>query len=89
MPTIATSINIEQDIKQESIALFSELGIDLSAAVNMFLRQCLRVQGIPFIISRNEPNADTIAAMNEYYTIKEHPECYKRYNSFREAMNEN
>ena len=83
-----TNLSLDSTIKRESIALFSELGLDLSTAVNMFLTQCVRVHGIPFIISKDEPNAETIAAMNEYYTIKAHPERYKRYKSFREAMNE-
>ena len=34
-----------------------------------------------------EPNAET-AAMNEYFAIKQHPERYKRYSSFKDAMNE-
>ncbi len=62
--------------------------MDLSTAVNMFLKKCVKVHGIPFIISTDEPNAETIAAMNEYYAIKAHPEKYQRYASFREAMNE-
>lgn len=47
-----------------------------------------KVHGIPFIISTDEPNNETIAAMNEYYAIKAHPEKYKRYSSFKEAMSE-
>ena len=88
MAKAATNLSIDSDLKQESIALFADLGLDLSTAVTMFLKQCVRVQGLPFIISRDEPNADTIAAMNEYYTIKSHPERYKRYASFKDAMNE-
>ena len=34
-----------------------------------------------------EPNDETIAAMNEYYEMKAHPERYNRYSSFRVAMN--
>ena len=34
------------------------------------------------------PNAETAAAMNEYYEMKAHPEKYKRYSSFRKAMDE-
>ncbi len=38
--------------------------------------------------SIEEPTIETIAAMNEYYTIKAHPEQYKRYTSFKEVMDE-
>ena len=44
--------------------------------------------GIPFTITRENPNAETIAAMNEYYEMKAHPEKYKKYTSFRSAMND-
>lgn len=88
MAKSATNLSLDSDTKQASIQLFSELGLDLSTAVNMFLKKCVKVHGIPFIISTDEPNAETIAAMNEYYAIKAHPENYKRYASFKEAMNE-
>ena len=48
----------------------------------------IKVHGIPFIISTDEPNAETIAALNEYTMFKQHPEKYRRYASFKEAMNE-
>lgn len=38
--------------------------------------------------ARNGPNAETIAALNEYCEMKAHPEKYRRYSSFREAMEE-
>jgi DNA-damage-inducible protein J len=38
-------------------------------------------------VSREEPNGETAAAMNEYYAMKEHPERYKRYSSFKDALN--
>ena len=72
-------------MKKESIDLFSDLGMDLSTAVTLFLKASIKAQGLPFLVSRNYPNADTISAINEYYTIKEHPERYNRYSSFKEA----
>ena len=88
MAKSATNLSLDSETKKASIQLFSELGLDLSTAVNMFLKKCVKVHGIPFIISTDEPNAETIAAMNEYYTIKAHPEKYKRYTSFKDALNE-
>jgi DNA-damage-inducible protein J len=39
-------------------------------------------------VTRDIPNAETIEAMNEFYAMKAHPEKYKKYSSFREAMDE-
>ena len=88
MAKSATNLSLDSEAKQTCIQLFSELGLDLSTAVNMFLKKCVKVHGIPFIISTDEPNADIISAMNEYFTLKQHPEKYKRYASFKDAMNE-
>jgi len=88
MPKVATNISLDADLKRDSIDLFSDLGMDLSTAVTLFLRQSLRVQGLPFLVTRENPNAETAAALNEYYAMKHHPESYKRYSSFHEAMDE-
>lgn len=88
MPKVATNISIDSDLKQQSIELFSDLGMDLSTAITIFLKQSLRVQGLPFLVSREKPNAETIAAMNEYYEMKACPEKYKKHSSFQSAMND-
>ena len=74
MARTSTNISLDPQLKHDSQALF--------------LKQSLRVQGLPFAVTRENPNAETIAAMNEYYEMKAHPEKYKRYSSFKDAMDE-
>lgn len=88
MAKVSTNISLDADLKRQSQELLADLGLDLTTAVTIFLKQTVREQGIPFKISREKPNAETIAAMDEYYEMKEHPEKYKRYSTFREAMDE-
>ena len=88
MPKSSTNLSIDSNLKRASIELFSDLGLDLSSAVTLFLKQSLRVQGLPFAVTRVNPNAETAAAMNEYYEMKAHPEKYKRYPSIKDAMSE-
>jgi len=88
MPKVSTNLSLDADLKKAAQELYLDLGMDLSTAFTIFLNQSLRVQGIPFAVTRDIPNAETIAAMNEYQAMKEHPENYKRYSSFKEAMNE-
>ncbi|GHV54876.1 hypothetical protein AGMMS49579_16320 [Spirochaetia bacterium] len=45
------SIRIDDTIKDEADSLFSSLGLTLSAAFNIFLRQSIRQHGIPFAIT--------------------------------------
>ena len=88
MAKVSTNISLDADLKKASQELFSDLGMDLTTAVTVFLKQSLRVQGLPFTVTRENPNAETAAALNEYYEMKGHPEKYKRYSAFHEAMDE-
>ena len=88
MAKVTTNISLDADLKKASQELYADLGMDLTTAITIFLKQSLRVQGLPFAVTRENPNAETAAAMNEYYEMKAHPEKYKKYSSFREAMNE-
>lgn len=86
MAKVSTNLSLDADLKAAGQELYADLGMDLSTAFTIFLKQSLRVQGIPFIVSRNNPHAETAAAMNEYFEMKDHPEKYKKYSSFKEAM---
>ena len=46
------NINIDSELKKSAQELYSDLGLDLSTAVNLFLKQSLREQKIPFEIKR-------------------------------------
>lgn len=59
------SIRMDADLKTQADALFAELGMNMSTAFNIFVRQALREGKIPFDISLNLPNKETIAAMIE------------------------
>ena len=88
MSKSSTNLSLDPELKKASIELFNDLGLDLSSAVTLFLKQALRVQGLPFEVTRVNPKAQTIAAMKEYYEMKNHPEKNKRYTSFEDALNE-
>ena len=54
MAKVSTTLSIDADVKSKVQALYAELGLDLSTAVNMFFRQCLDENGIPFEVSRSK-----------------------------------
>ena len=47
------SVRMDSDIKKQCETLYGELGMNLTAAVNVFLRQSLRVGGFPFEVRLN------------------------------------
>ena len=53
------SIRIDEDVKREAENLFSSLGLTLSSATNVFFRQAIRTQGIPFPLSIIAPTHQT------------------------------
>ena len=71
--TTNISIRMDSDLKAQADALFSELGMNLTTAFNIFVRQSIREGGIPFEISINKPSRETIAAMLEAERIAKDP----------------
>ncbi|MDY3782549.1 MAG: type II toxin-antitoxin system RelB/DinJ family antitoxin [Candidatus Faecousia sp.] len=65
MAKVSTNITIDADVKARSQAMLADFGLDLSTAVNIFLRQMLRERAIPFEIRQEIPNAATLAAMDD------------------------
>lgn len=88
MSKVSTNINLDSELKKSAQELFYDLGLDLTTAVTLFLKQAIREQAIPFEIKRETPNFETISAMNEFYEMQAHPEKYKHYSSFKAAMRE-
>lgn len=65
MPPVSTNIKIDSELKKEAQRLFDDLGLNLSTAINMFLKQAVREQAIPFRVGAQVPNAVTLAALAE------------------------
>jgi len=50
MPNTSMNIRMDSEIKKQAQELFAQFGLDMTTAVNMFLRQSIRQQGIPFVL---------------------------------------
>jgi len=59
------NIRTESETKKQIEGLFSQFGITVSDAVNIFFRQSLMQNGFPFTPKVPQPNATTLAAMEE------------------------
>ena len=65
MKNVNVTLRVDEDLKKQADLLFSDLGLNLSTAFNIFLRQSVREQQIPFAVSKQTPNAITLSAMEE------------------------
>lgn len=81
--TVNVSIRIDADLKARAEALYDELGMSLSTAFNIFVRQSLREGGLPFQVKVERPNRETLEAMLEAQRIAADPNA-KTYNNVDE-----
>jgi DNA-damage-inducible protein J len=87
-----TNLNIRTDktIKDAAESIFNEFGINMTTAVNMFLRQTIRENGIPFDLKLDKPNEITKAAIAEGRKIAMDKKVkgYKSMTALRKALDE-
>lgn len=79
MPNVSTNIRIDDEVKKKAVAIFADLGMDMTTAVNIFLRQTIRHNGLPFELKLDTPNEETLAAIREVAEMKKNPNAYKSY----------
>lgn len=73
MATVNFSVRMDADLKREVEAIYAELGMNLTSAVNAFLRQSVRVGGMPFDLRLNERQRETVLAMLEAEQLASDP----------------
>lgn len=83
--TVNFSVRMNDDIKKQSEMVFGELGLNLTAAINVFLRKSIAVGGFPFDVRIDQPNKETIAAMKEAETIAK-DSSVKSYSDVEELL---
>ena len=63
--TATMSIRVDAEVKKQAESLFEDLGLNMTTAVNIFLRQVISHDGLPFEVRRDIPNAETADAIRE------------------------
>lgn len=85
--TVNFSVRINKDIKTRSEVIFSELGLTLTSAINIFLRKSIQEGGIPFDLRISDVNRETLLAMAEADNISKDNDT-KQYENIEEALAE-
>lgn len=65
MPMTTATIRMDSELKAQLQTLMSELGLDMSTFFIMSAKQAVREQGIPFKITMDVPNAETLKAIHD------------------------
>lgn len=87
MKNVNVTFRVDDELKKQAETLFAELGMNLSTAFNIFLRQSVREQQIPFNVSKNVPNAVTLAAMDAAEKDEDIYGPFDDVSSLMEALN--
>ena len=90
MPTVPTQIRIDANVKKQANELFNELGMDMSGAVNIFLRQCIMRGGLPFKVEIPQYSQELLNAANEAKQISRDPNIpgYTNMDDLKKALEE-
>ena len=80
------NVRIDESIKADAEAVFSDLGLTPSTAINLFYKQVIRTQSIPFPIKLYKPKRKTIRAIKEAEKIEKSPSKYKKFGTVEELI---
>ncbi|MBR4190459.1 MAG: type II toxin-antitoxin system RelB/DinJ family antitoxin [Kiritimatiellae bacterium] len=86
MATVVTNIRLDKDLKAEATELFRDLGLTLSQAFTVFLKQAILHQGLPFAVQR-PPSRELAAALAEGERLARDPDA-KTYSTPQELWDE-
>ena len=88
MSTVPTQIRIDSSVKNQANELFNELGMDMSSAVNIFLRQCILRGGLPFKVEIPQYSKELISAADEAKRISRDPDVpgYTSMEALKKAL---
>lgn len=85
MATTNLCIRIDAETKKQAEELFGNLGMNISTAFNIFVKQALRVRGIPFVITEDVSEANDYSALQDARKIARNPKI-KGYTNVEEAL---
>ena len=88
MATTNLNIRTDKEIKEAAEKIYSSLGLNMTTAINMFLRASIRESGIPFDLKLDIPNDETIKAIEEGRRIAKDKsvKAYDNMDDLRKAL---
>ena len=82
------SLRVDDDVKRGAEQVLNDIGLSMATAINVFLRKVAREKRIPFELSTDMPNAETIEAIQEVKRLKANPDLSKTYTNIEQMMEE-
>jgi len=84
------NVRVDSEVKNKSQDVFSALGLDMTSAINIFLRQVIRKNGIPFELITEQPAArrktPQLGCMKGQITEADDHDWFEPMEDFKEYM---
>ena len=81
------NIRVDRDIKNKAQDVFSRIGLDMTTAINIFLRQAIRKNGIPFeVVSDNQQRAASFGCMKDRMSEAYDHDWFEPMEEFKEYV---
>lgn len=86
MSNLTSAINVQVDsaTKKEATAILNDLGLSMSAAINLFLKQVVKRDGLPFEVVNPKPSKELSKALKEAEKIVNNPDKYPEFRDMDE-----
>lgn len=88
MAQTTVSVRLDSEDKKHFEDFCNATGMNISVAINMFVKAVLREHRLPFEVVSNVPNSETIAAFDEVEQMRKCPQLYKGYTDVDKMMEE-
>lgn len=85
--TTNLNIRVDEGLKREAEAVFNELGLNMSTAMNIFLRYSVRYGGIPFDLRIEKPNEESMAAIDDVNNNRNMSKTFDSVSALMEDLN--
>ena len=82
--TSVINVNVPAEVKEEANSILNNLGLNMTTAINVFLKRVIYERGIPFEVKEPRPSKQTLASLQELDYMEAHPDEYKDYYSVAE-----
>lgn len=82
--TTLINVNVDTQIKEDATSILKGLGLNMSTAINMFLAQVVKRDGIPFEVVNPKPSKELLEAFAEIEKMKKNPDKYPSYDNWED-----
>jgi len=87
MSYVVMNIRMNREVKKQAQDLFANRGINMTAAINLFLQQTVRKGDLPFSVKESKPNKKTLSAIQSVEKGKDLSPVFSSIDDAKEWLN--